>query len=120
MDGTLLDLHYDNYFWVQEVPRIYAELNGVSQADAVAYLGPIFRSLEGQLDWYCVDHWSDRLGFDVMEYKAQVAHKIAWLPNAEAFLQVCQQSVPDTRLITNGHRKVLRLLFLLNDPLLVV
>ena len=109
MDGTLLDLHYDNFFWVQEVPRIYAEKNGMAEQEAIEYLTPIFRNLEGHLNWYCVDYWSDRLGFDVMHHKAQVAEKIAWRPDAERFLQACQEQVADTRLITNGHRKVLNL-----------
>ena len=25
MDGTLLDLHFDNHFWLEHVPRRYAE-----------------------------------------------------------------------------------------------
>jgi len=109
MDGTLLDLHYDNYFWVQEVPRIYSEIHDMNRADAVDYLSPIFKRLEGQLDWYCVDHWSDLLGFDVMRHKAEVAGRIAWRPQAQQFLQLCQDTISDTRLVTNGHRKVLNL-----------
>ena len=34
MDGTLLDLHYDNHFWMEHLPQRYAELHGVSQAMA--------------------------------------------------------------------------------------
>lgn len=109
MDGTILDLHYDNFFWVKEVPRIYAEERGMPEQEAIDFLTPIFRSHEGTLNWYSVDFWSDLLGFDVMHHKSQVAHKIAWLPNAEAFLKACQRDVPDTRLVTNGHRKVLEL-----------
>ena len=30
MDGTLLDLHFDNYFWTEYVPRIYAERHQLS------------------------------------------------------------------------------------------
>ena len=30
MDGTLLDLSYDNYFWHQHIPKIYAEINNMS------------------------------------------------------------------------------------------
>ena len=29
MDGTLLDLHFDNHFWLQHVPRRYAEAKGL-------------------------------------------------------------------------------------------
>jgi len=34
MDGTLLDLHYDNHFWMEHLPQRYAELHGVSRAMA--------------------------------------------------------------------------------------
>ena len=27
MDGTLLDLHFDNHFWLEHVPRRYAEMH---------------------------------------------------------------------------------------------
>ncbi|HNG60363.1 MAG TPA: haloacid dehalogenase, partial [Cellvibrionaceae bacterium] len=27
MDGTLLDLHYDNYFWLEYLPRAFAAKN---------------------------------------------------------------------------------------------
>lgn len=109
MDGTLLDLHFDNYFWQTHVPQVYAEQNGIETAAAVAKLTPLFRAHQGTLNWYCVDFWSAELGLDIMQHKADVAHKIAYRPQAEDFLQQCQQRVADTRLITNGHRKVLSL-----------
>jgi putative hydrolase of the HAD superfamily len=28
MDGTLLDLHFDNHFWLEHLPQRYAELHG--------------------------------------------------------------------------------------------
>lgn len=109
MDGTLLDLHYDNFFWQSEIPRIYAEQNEMPIAEAIKILEPVFRAHEGTLNWYCVDFWADELDMDIMHHKSEVAHKIAWRPQAEAFLQTCQQQMNDTRLITNGHRKVLTL-----------
>lgn len=109
MDGTLLDLHYDNYFWQHYLPRIYAQIKQVDEAQAVAHLAPIFETHQGTLNWYSVDFWSEELGLDIMHHKAEVADKIAYRPQAEAFLQACQDQVSDTRLITNGHRKVLDL-----------
>ena len=34
MDGTLLDLHFDNHFWLELLPQRYAELHGISRAMA--------------------------------------------------------------------------------------
>ena len=30
MDGTLLDLRFDNHFWLELVPRRFAEMHGIS------------------------------------------------------------------------------------------
>jgi putative hydrolase of the HAD superfamily len=109
MDGTLLDLHYDNYFWQHYLPQVYAQAKEIDEASALAHLMPIFKAHQGTLNWYCVDFWSEELGVDIMHHKAQVADRIAYRPQAEAFLQTCQDEVEDTRLITNGHRKVLDL-----------
>ena len=61
MDGTLLDLHFDNHFWLQHLPQRYAELHGVSRALADAELLPLFREHAGTLNWYCTDFWSREL-----------------------------------------------------------
>jgi len=109
MDGTLLDLHFDNYFWRQHVPGLLAQKHEWSVAEAKDRLYPKFRQTMGTLEWYCVDYWSDELELDIMLHKAEVAHKIAYRPNAQLFLEQCQRESNDVRLITNAHRKVLNL-----------
>jgi len=34
MDGTLLDLNFDNHFWLEHVPQRYAEARGLEPAAA--------------------------------------------------------------------------------------
>ncbi len=109
MDGTLLDLHFDNYFWKTHVPQIYARNNNISQEQAFEQLLPHFQRHMGKLEWYCVDFWSDLLNIDIMLHKAEVADKISYRPQAQVFLEKCRNEVDDLRLITNGHRKVLNL-----------
>jgi FMN phosphatase YigB (HAD superfamily) len=65
MDGTLLDLNFDNHFWLEHVPLRYAEARGLAPAAAKAELLERYRSREGTLEWYCVDHWSRELGLDI-------------------------------------------------------
>ena len=36
MDGTLLDLHFDTYYWLQHLPQRFAQIKGVSPAQAKA------------------------------------------------------------------------------------
>ena len=38
MDGTLLDLHFDNYFWKEHLPLRYAELTGLEPTSAKEYI----------------------------------------------------------------------------------
>jgi putative hydrolase of the HAD superfamily len=109
MDGTLLDLHYDNYFWQEYVPQIYAEKHAIGMSDAKAHLSTLFTKTMGTLEWYCVDFWSEQLDIDIMRHKAELAHKISFRPQAIEFLQRCRQETEDVRLITNAHRKVLNL-----------
>jgi 5'-nucleotidase len=42
MDGTLLDLRFDNFFWQELVPSRYAALHGLPHEEAVAVLEPRF------------------------------------------------------------------------------
>ncbi len=109
MDGTLLDLHYDNYFWRQHLPAIYGKQKNLSPQQALKELEPLFLKYSGTLDWYCVNFWSDKLQLDIMQHKNEVADKIAYRPRAQIFLENCRQHVTDLRLITNAHRKVLNL-----------
>lgn len=109
MDGTLLDLHFDNYFWKTHIPIVYGRKNNITPEQALEKLLPHFHQHMGKLEWYCVDFWSDLLAMDVMFHKAEVADKIGYRPNAQAFLEQCREQVSDLRLITNGHRKVLNL-----------
>lgn len=109
MDGTLLDLHYDNYFWRQYLPSIYAEKNQLSFDESMLILEPLFADHVGTLNWYCVNFWSEQLELNIMQYKREVVDKISYRPDAERFLELCRDNVSDLRLITNAHRDVLNL-----------
>jgi len=80
LDGTLLDLHFDNHFWREHVPRRYAAAHGLSPATAWAELLARYRAHEGTLAWYCIEHWSRELGLDIARLKREVAHLIALHP----------------------------------------
>lgn len=107
MDGTILDLHFDNYFWLQHMPNAYAAKYEMTKAEADEILLPMLKQYAGTLEWYCVNFWEDKLDLDIMSLKREVAHKIAFRPAAEQFLNKCGEHTEDVRLITNAHRKVL-------------
>ncbi|WP_428610370.1 GMP/IMP nucleotidase [Sedimenticola sp.] len=109
MDGTLLDLHFDNYFWLEHVPRRYAESSGCSLEEAKEELGGRYRSIEGTLEWYCVDYWSRELGLDIALLKAEVDHLIAVHPHVVDFLEAVRALGKRVVLVTNAHQKALAL-----------
>ena len=109
MDGTILDLRFDNHFWTQALPERYAQVHGMTKQDAVDRLAPRFEALYGQLDWYCVEFWSSELDVDVMALKRELAQGIGLLPGAEAFLQAQVDAGRRLWLVTNAHPQTLAL-----------
>ncbi|MGH1539013.1 MAG: GMP/IMP nucleotidase [Arenicella sp.] len=109
MDGTLLDLHFDNYFWCDYLPGVYAKTHSLDLQQSRDHLFPKLAAKRGQLEWYCVDYWSDELGIDIPALKAEVRHKIRFRPQAEQFLQQLGAMNKQVWLVTNAHRKVLSL-----------
>jgi len=103
LDGTLLDLAFDNYFWRERVPAAYAGARAISLDQARAQLAPRFRACEGRLEWYCVEYWSRELGLDIAALKQAEAPRIRWLPGAREFLQRVRALGKRLMLVTNAH-----------------
>ncbi len=109
MDGTLLDLAYDNYMWHEHIPAEYARQNSIGEAKARETLMAKFRSLEGKLQWYCLDHWSEVLDLDVKELHRKENNRISYLPGAREFLQEVHQHEIRLLLVTNSHSDTLEI-----------
>ncbi|MDD2768694.1 MAG: GMP/IMP nucleotidase [Methylococcus sp.] len=109
MDGTLLDLNFDNHFWLEFVPMRYAAHYRLSLAAAKAELAPRFRAMEGRLEWYCLDYWSDALRLDIPAMKTEIAGLIAVLPHVTEFLEAVRSTGTRLVLVTNAHPKSLGL-----------
>ena len=107
MDGTLLDLAFDNYFWLDLVPEHYAQLNACTAAEARQRLAQRFDAIQGTLNWYCLDHWSRDLGFDVKALKHEHRHLVKYLPQAREFLAAVRARGKQLWIVTNAHRDTL-------------
>lgn len=105
MDGTLLDLHFDNHFWQTHLPLRYAESLNRPHAEVKEEMTHRYRQGAGTLDWYSVDFWQTELGLDIMQLKAEVAHLIAIHPHVINFLTTVKQSGRRLVLATNAHHK---------------
>ena len=109
LDGTLLDLAFDNYFWLERIPAEYAAAGGLSVEAARASLQPKFRAREGTLDWYCIEHWSRELGLDVAALHWQERERMGWLPGAPQFLARVRALGKRLVMLTNAHPETLRI-----------
>lgn len=103
MDGTLLDRHFDNFFFEEELPRRYAALHALSFETARNQLMAMYRSVEGELAWTDLSYWTKRVGIDVAAMHKELDHMIGFLPGAEDFLHHLRQLGKCVTIVTNAH-----------------
>jgi len=109
MDGTLLDLHFDNFFWLEHLPKRYAEIHKVDFATATHRLNENISQYEGTLQWYCLEFWSRQLDVDIRSLKEEVKHKIQIRPHVKEFLARLRKHHKKCLLVTNAHPQSLSL-----------
>ena len=109
MDGTLLDLRFDNQFWRELVPARYAQRHGLPLAQARAEVAARTRAVEGTLAWYCLDYWTRELALDIVTLKREIEHLIAVHPHVLEFLDALRAADKRVVLVTNAHRHSLAL-----------
>ena len=105
MDGTLLDLYFDNYFWHEHVPLRFSEKHKIEFDDAKQQLLTRYKNEAGTLQWYCVDFWANELELDIAALKREVAKHIQIFPHVEKFLKNLKRHEKHIALVTNAHRK---------------
>lgn len=103
MDGTLLDLAFDNDFWLRQVPRLYADKLEVDLETAQKQLFDLYHDYKGTLEWYCTDFWSEQLGIDIIKHKYDLAHNVAIRPGTIEFLNKAKAHNKRLVLVTNAH-----------------
>lgn len=109
MDGTLLDLHFDNYFWQTHMPEVYVATQDRHEETVKEELTKLFADTRGTLQWYSLDYWSEQLNLDIVALKKEIRHRIKIRPFTEQFLQHLQAGPQEVLLVTNAHRDSLNL-----------
>ena len=62
MDGTLLDLNFDNEFWLRHLPVRYSELFNQPLGEVQDKIRSLLLKHVGTLNWYSAKFWSNELG----------------------------------------------------------
>lgn len=111
MDGTLLDLHFDNYFWTQYLPTRYSEIHSVPLTEISPMIQKRLEEKQGSLEWYSTDYWSAQFNLDIIAIKREIKHLICERPQVLRFLETLGAMGKHKILITNADRPGLELKF---------
>ncbi len=103
MDGTILDLHFDNQFWLVHLPQKYAHSMGISLEQATNKLLSHYQQVEGTIDWYCLDYWAEQTQLPITELKREIQHLIQLRADAHDFLVALKSTGREIILVTNAH-----------------
>ncbi|WP_113906965.1 GMP/IMP nucleotidase [Aliidiomarina celeris] len=109
MDGTLLDLHYDNHFWLNYLPECFAVQHNLPLAEAKDQINQKFAEVAGTLNWYSLDYWERTLGLPIRQLKARSVNKIKYRADAPHFLESLRSAGKQVALVTNAHPDALAL-----------
>ena len=105
MDGTLLDLNYDNQIFAHRLPAAFAKHHGLTLEAASQKLGNHMSKVHGTMDFYRLNYWRDLTGLDILALHEQAANLICFLPGAEEFLRTLSEHGKRTLIVTNADRQ---------------
>ena len=109
MDGTLLDLHFDNFFWLNYLPKRYAEIHNIPFKEANDQIHNLSIKTMGTLNWYSTTYWSKELAVDICRLKKEVSGLIKIRPFVPEFLEQLSLHKKKRVLVTNAHPQSLEL-----------
>ncbi|MEM9620840.1 MAG: GMP/IMP nucleotidase [Pseudomonadota bacterium] len=104
MDGTLIDLNYDNHVWNDLVPVAYAEAANLSLTQAKQNLHEHMAEIHGTIQFYNFDYWSNYCGINMVAIHELVTEMIAYRSGVLEFLEWLNDSGRQTIIATNAHR----------------
>ncbi len=104
MDGTLLDLNYDNVLWNERLPERYAARHGTDTVTARETLSRHFVETRDTIEHYCLDYWARFTQLDMLALHQELIHLIRYRLHAEVFLERLRASGRCAVLVTNAHR----------------
>lgn len=107
MDGTLIDLYFDNFLWNHRLPERVAATRGIGVVAAREHLYAHMRDVPRSLDYYSLDYWTRYTRLDIVGLHRELSHLIAYRANASRFLRAVRASGRRAVLVTNAHPKSL-------------
>lgn len=102
MDGTLLDLAYDDFIWNDLLPIRYAEPHNCSIEQSKATLYAFYQEHNHTLNWYSSRFWTSKVEVDVLAMQIEHKNKVAFRPNCLELLDYLKNHGYPMWLATNA------------------
>lgn len=103
MDGTLLDLAFDDRVWNHALPAALAARDATPLATARARVADTLATARGTLAWYCLDHWERVFGVSVHALEVAEQAHIDVRQGTREFLDFLAARDLPVILATNAH-----------------
>jgi 5'-nucleotidase len=107
MDGTLLDLSWDLWFWLIALPHAMSKRLHITSADAVSRVHAHTHRHSGKLSWYSLETWRAEFGVDVAALHREHVHRTVLHKDAIPLLQLLRARGKRIGIITNADVPVL-------------
>ena len=111
LDGVILDTKYDNFFWQEYIPKVYAKKNNIALSDAINFTHSLFYYKKKTKDWYDITYWSNILDIDIAKEKEKETNmdRICLKDGSLDILDKLKSQGKELFLITNAHRITLNI-----------
>ena len=76
MDGTLLDLAFDDLIWNHKLPERHAQAHQCTLAQSHDTLYAFYQEHKHTLSWYSSRYWTAKVGVDVVQLQYDFKNKI--------------------------------------------
>ncbi|WP_224970781.1 HAD-IA family hydrolase [Acinetobacter oleivorans] len=109
MDGTLLDLAFDDFIWNECLPERHAKINQLPLSESKEKLYQFYQSHRHTLVWYSSTYWTKTVGVDVLKLQQEFQSKIQTRSGCIELLQQLKEQGYTCWLVTNADCASLRL-----------
>ena len=105
LDGTLISSDFVNCVWLEKIPLLYAEQNGMSIEKAKSFIYSEYEKIgDGRLEWYNIGYWLKFFDIDAeyMEIFKMCRNKLHLYEDAKKILNDLDE---DAIIISNAARE---------------
>lgn len=109
MDGTLLDLAFDDLIWNHKLPERHAQTHQCTLAQSHDTLYAFYQEHKHTLSWYSSSYWTAKVGVDVLKLQYDFKNKIRPRKGCFELLKALNQQGYRCWLLTNADTAGLKL-----------